>query len=324
MPEPTSTPQDWDKVRTAFASSLMVETALSSLAQSLDGPDWPIKGPGETPAKYIDLPFEEVCRLLDHQGQPPDCIDQLVAILRETLAFDNPFGEMVAQVEASTEKDNQLLKNLTRLEIPEKFPLEFMALAPDVREFCALEKISTIGEFAVFAQSLSQNVIVGGDFRALLNALANIDEQVLAQHLPFRPGTKGLHLPEALAQSIRGLPHAVQAALATKAGARLGPADAAAAATARKDQVQTAEAELQQRTERLTTEWFQADFAQVQQLLARGTPLARSLVVLSDPGIELIVADLLRSCAKKGTPPATAPTEPPRKRGFFARWFGRK
>ena len=49
------TDKDWDEVRSAFASSIMVNTALSSLAQNLDGPDWPVKGKDETPAKYVDL-----------------------------------------------------------------------------------------------------------------------------------------------------------------------------------------------------------------------------------------------------------------------------
>ncbi len=43
MPEPTFTEKDWDEVRTAFASSIMVDTQISSLAQNLDGPTWPVK-----------------------------------------------------------------------------------------------------------------------------------------------------------------------------------------------------------------------------------------------------------------------------------------
>eukprot|EP01035_Chromulina_nebulosa_P052927 gene52927-72240_t len=38
-----STAKDWDEVRAAFATSIMVDTAISSLAQNLDAPDWPIK-----------------------------------------------------------------------------------------------------------------------------------------------------------------------------------------------------------------------------------------------------------------------------------------
>jgi hypothetical protein len=67
----------------------MVDTALKSLAQNLDGPDWPIPGPDETPATYIDLTFAEVRDLLTRKGQPVERVDQLVEILRETLAFDS-------------------------------------------------------------------------------------------------------------------------------------------------------------------------------------------------------------------------------------------
>jgi hypothetical protein len=138
-----STAQDWNEARTAFASSIMVDTSLSSLAQNLDGPDWPIKGKDETPAKYIDLSFEEVVELLQLKGQPPERIDQLVGLLKETLAFDSPFGDMVEQTQAASERDNPLLKNLAKLGIPENFPIALTALEPGTLEFCKLEKLST-------------------------------------------------------------------------------------------------------------------------------------------------------------------------------------
>ena len=328
MPDPKTTASDWNEVRAAFATSIMVDTSLKSLAQNLDGPDWPVPGQDETPAAYIDLTFAEVRELLARKGQPDDRIDQLAAILRETLAFDSPFGEMVEQVEASEQRDNQLLKNLARLEIPAGFPIEFVALAPDTREFCQLEKLTTVGEFAVFAQGLSQNVIVGGDFRALLNALAQSDELALAKFLPLRPGTRGLHLPEALALGLRPQPVAVRAALARKVGAKLTSPEATAAALAPKDRVRTVEAELREQAARLVAEWFKADLARLQQQVAAGATLGRLLVVLGDPLIEAVVADLLKAYLKS-MPPATgatpaggAPAQP--RRGFFARLFGKK
>src|SRR3954470_13347375 len=109
-----STAKDWDEVRSAFATSIMVDTSLNSLAQNLDGPDWPIKGKDETPAKYIDLSFEEFVELLQLKGQSPERMDQLVALLKETFAFDSPFGEMVEQTQAASERDNPLLKNLAK------------------------------------------------------------------------------------------------------------------------------------------------------------------------------------------------------------------
>ncbi len=248
--------KDWDEIRSAFSASIMVNTALSSLAQNLDGPDWPVKGKEETPAKYVDLSYDEMIELLALKGQPPGRADQLVGILKETLAFDDPFGDMVAQTEAAEKKDNQLLKNMARLEIPETFPIALTALGSDTREFCKLEKLTTLGEFAIFAQDMSQNVIVGGDFRKLLNSLSHIDERTLAECVPFRPGAKGLHLIEAVAQ----------------ASAAPAPAERVAQAS----------------------EWFKSELEALKQDLAAGGTLARNLAVLGNPPLEAKVAELLK------------------------------
>lgn len=251
-----STAKDWNEVRSAFASSIMVDTSINSLAQNLDGPEWPIKGKDETPAKYVDLTFEEVLELLQLKGQKPDRIDDLILVLKETLAFDSPFGEMVEQTQAASERDNPLLKNLAKLGIPENFPVALTVLDAGTLEFCKLEKLSTLGEFAVFAQGMAQNVIVGGDFRKLLNALSHVDEAALAQVLPYRVGHKGLHLVEAIAQAAR-------------------QPDAAA------------------RTE-LATTWFQEDLAALEKDLGAGGSLARHFVAIGDPEVERRAAELLR------------------------------
>lgn len=251
-----STAKDWDEVRSAFATSIMVDTSLHSLAQNLDGPEWPIKGKDDTPARYIDLNFEEVLELLQLKGQKPERIDDLIVVLRETLAFDTPFGDMVEQTEAAAERDNPLLKNLAKLGIPENFPIALTALEPGTQEFCKLEKLVTLGEFAVFSQGMAQNVIVGGDFRKLLNALSHVDEAALADVLPFRRGQKGLHLIEAVAQAARR-------------------PDGAA------------------RTE-LATTWFRDELTAIEKDIAAGGSLARHFVMVGDPALEQRAVDLLR------------------------------
>ena len=251
-----STVKNWDEVRGAFASSLMVDTALSSLAQNVDLPDWPIRGEGETPAGYIDLSFEEVTERLQRKGQQPERLDQLIGILRETLAFDSPFSEMVVQTEVASARDNPLLKNLAKLGIPENFPLALTALDADTLDFCRLEKLTTIAEFAVFVQGMAQSVIVGGDFRKLLNALSHVDEVALAEVLPFRRGAKGLHLVEALAQ----------AATAKDAAARV----------------------------ELATAWFRDELTAIEQDLTGGGTLARHFARLGEPALEARAAKLLR------------------------------
>jgi hypothetical protein len=194
--------REWDELRTAFASSIMVNTSLSSLAQNLDGLEWPLAGREETASAYIDLDYAELTAALSARGHP-EAAALLLQILRETLAFDQPFGEMVKQTQAAADRDNPLLRTLQRLGIPENFPLELTVLEDTARQLCRLEQVWSIGEFAMFAQRLAQGVIVGGDLRRLLNALVQADEVTLATLLPFRPGTTGLHLAEALGQASR-------------------------------------------------------------------------------------------------------------------------
>ena len=263
MAEPTYTEKDWDDIRTAFASSIMVDTQISSLAQNLDGPVWPVKAKDETPSRYIDLSYGEALELLALKGQTADKLDLLISIMKETLAFDSPFGDMVEQTEAAAVRDNPLLKNMARIGVPENFPISLTALSPDTVEFCKLEKLKTLGEFAVFAQGMSQNVIIGGDFRKLLNALSNLDEATLTEILPFRKGSKGLHLVEALGQASRlqnPLPKAKEASV-----------------------------------------WFSDEFAQVKKDFTDGTGMARQLGVLGNLELEKKVSDIIRQLIKPGS-----------------------
>jgi hypothetical protein len=251
-----STAKQWDDVRAAFSTSIMADTSLQSLAENLDLPAWPIKGRDQTPAYYIDLTFEEVVAELAAKGQAAERADDLVLILKETLAFDSPFADMVENEQSASAKENQLLKNMAKLGLPENFPIAITALDADTLEFCKLEGLATLGEFAVFAQGMSQNVIVGGDFKKLLNALSHIDEAALAEALPFRRGHKGLHLIEAVGQAAR-----------TKDGT---------------DRVE------------LATAWFSADVAAIEQDVAAGGTLERQFSGITNPTLAKRAADLLR------------------------------
>jgi len=317
---PALTNQEWESLRKSFQTSIMIDTSLRSLAQNLEGPDWPLVGKDETPAKYVDMTLDELADYFALKGRKPEIIDQLAGILRETLAFDQPFGDMVEQVQAATDKDNTLLKNLARLEVPESFPIDLTGLCHDTREFCRLEKITTIGEFAVFAQSLSQNIIVGGDFRTLLNAMVQSDVGGLAAFLPLRPGTKGLQLPEAIAVVARVHSSGIRKALAARAGLKLGINDTQEAMLAPADKVSAAESDLRLKTSRLVSELFKDQLTQLRAAVESGTPVERLCVSLGDPILEAIVSSQLRPLLK----PLQA-TQPPKakKAGFWARLFGR-
>ncbi len=310
------TAKDWDEIRMAFHTSIMVDTSLASLAQNLDTAEWPLTGPDETPAKYIDLTYDELLRTPGLAGSS-ERIDHLITILRDTMAFDNPFGEMVQQSAVATEKDNQLLKNFAKVEIPEGFPITLTQLSADTVEFCQRENLATLGQFAVFSQGLSQTVIVSGDFRKLLNAIAHIDENALAELLPFRPGSKGLHLPEALALSVKAHPQAMRYALFYVFGGKLTPEEAAEVQPLPEEEVHAAAAALRARADQFFT-WFATELADLKEQVNQGGSLERYLMIINDSVAEAIAGALLQQRLRP--PPAEKKKAP----GFFARLFGKK
>lgn len=308
---PRHTAKAWDDVRMAFSSSILVDTSLNSLAQNLEGVDWPLQGRDETPASYIELTFDELRERLAVNGLSPRIADHLIDILRETLAFDNPFGDMVTQADTIAAGENPLVKNLEKLKIPGEFPITLTSLAPETVLFCRLENIRTLGEFAFAAQRMAGTVIVGGDFRALLNALSNIDENTLAHYLPFRPGSKGVHYIEGLAQGVVAQPVAIQAALAHSLKQPL-PAEAAELAqTISREQLAQVKAALKQQATALRG-FCEEDYADLQAQIAAGAEPRRLVSVLGDPVIEAVVADMI-------TPPPVVVAPPDN--GLFARFL---
>jgi hypothetical protein len=315
-------PKEWDEVRMAFQTSIMVDTSLNSLAQNMDAPDWPLPGKDEKPSKYIDLNFEELQRVPGLAGYP-DRIEQLISILEETVAFDNPFGEMVAQTAEVVQKDNPLLKNLAKLEIAPDFPIALATISPDTKEFCRLEKITTLGEFATFAQSMPTHVIVGGDFRVLLNAVAHVNEEALAAILPFRPGSKGLHLPEALGHLIATVPVGDRWALLKRFGIRLKPEAEAQASRLGKEELMKLETDLRARAAAILR-LFKAELDELIALVKQGGSLQRYLVVLQDPPKETLAAILLRPVVAAAVAPEVAAPKKAGVWGVFSRLFKKK
>jgi hypothetical protein len=295
---------DWDKVRMDFHTSIMVDTSLNSLAQNVDAADWPLPGKDETPAKYIDLSFEELPLVPGLTGHP-ERIDQLIGILEDTIAFDNPFGEMVEQSAVAAAEENPLLKNLSRLEIPLDFPIEATMMSADTQTFCKLEGIVTLADFANFAQNMPPQVIVGGDLRTFLNALAHVNENALAAILPFRPGSKGLQLPEALGQLISTLPAGERLALFKRWGGQLTEAEAAKVAPDNKQQLAEMEAALRERASGVF-QLLPAELAALPARIAECGSLERYLVILGDPQKEALAAKLLEPMI---SPPEAGPAD---------------
>jgi len=267
-------------------------------------------------------------------------ISQLVSILKETLAFDDPFGDMVAQVvEETSSKENPILKTLSRLGIPHEFPLELAQFSSGTRAVCASEGINTIGEFANLGQQMATRVVLGGDFRNALNALTHGDEEGIGHFLPYRRGTSGLHLAEAIGLIAATLTRPEQLAFGKFLGAKLSTADAATA-PATKEQAAALEASLRSKT-LLAFGWFKDQRAELLKKMLEGTTLERYFLVLNDTAREAIAIRLASTVmlpelerrkvaaapapaaavASTKTTPAVAPQQA--KKGFWSRLFGK-
>jgi hypothetical protein len=302
IPPAPSDSTAWDKARAAFAQSPLVDTPLATLAQDLDVPPWPVNSPDESAAAYIYLPYTQVVAALAARGLPPAQLGQLISLLNDTNAFDQPFGDMMDDFAApaapgAIDLDSPLHQNLEKLELPDDFPLALSALSSGTIRLFSIEKVDTLGGFVAFASRLSQAVIVGGDFRELLNALAQKDEAGLAKLLPLRPGAPGLHLPESIALAARELNEAARAAV-----------------------IKTPEAappELRAKVS-LIISYFARQHANIVSAVAAGSTLAREVSRLHNPVLEPVVAALLRAHLPAPPAPAAAP-----KKSFLERIFAR-
>lgn len=295
-----ASPAAWNQARAAFAKSILVDTPLNSLAQNLDVPPWPVTSPDETAAAYIDLTYPEAVAALAAKGMPPTQLGALITLLNDTLAFDEPFGEMMDDLATPAaevvDADSPLFKNLAKLELPETYPLDLTALSTGTIELCRSEKVETLGQFVAFAARLSQAVIVGGDFRELLNGLAHKDEETLAKFLPSRPGSKGLYLREAVAITAKALtPAQRQAALAKPSV--IAP-------------------EIRTRISRIIGQ-FPAQHTALTDAVNRGTPLSHWNAGLADASLEPLVAALIQPHLPAPAAPAQA-----QKKSFWGRLFG--
>jgi hypothetical protein len=272
-----TTPETWDEIRTAFHRSILTETSLFSLAQNIEGCAWALADPEEKPAAYMDLRYPEVLERLRSRGLSPARFDDLVEILKGTLEFDQSFGAMLSPVGSVAASEGKLSegiqRNLARLDIPADFPISLCAFAPGTKRFCNEQGMVTLSDFLLFSRRASRAVIVGGEFRDVLNAVGHIDEVTLATFLPFRPKSTGLHLVEALALLVRPMDLEQRVMLARQGGPVPEALQAGLAANA---------------------SYFAAQVEQVRAQHEQGTPLSRLVVSLENLSLESAVCALLQ------------------------------
>ena len=280
----TVTESEWNRIRLGFQNSIMAETSLSSLSEDMGLGSWPVDGEAETPSKYTHHSYDALCAHPAFAVRP-ELLNQLVEVLRQTLAFDDPFGDMVIHTEEAEALDNEILKTMDKLGIPPDFPLALAHLSPETADLCKREELTTLEQLASFAQKMAQQIVIGGDLRDFINSLANVDENGIAGFIPYRPGSKGLHLIEATALLIKHLPEPFRYALCQRYGAVLNAEQKAEAGRAVRQQLAEHDSKVRDAVvEQLM--WFNGEESEIRSHLAAGNTLDRMIMVLNDPVLE--------------------------------------
>ncbi len=328
-----TTPAEWDKVRKAFAKSLMLELKLSSLADNLELDAWPIEGQEETPSKYTEFTLEELSVMGEFHGKPAR-IDHLFKILKENLAQDEEFEEMVIPINQQLDKTDVLLQVLRRKEIPLDYPFALLILPKNIRETTPTEQVKTLGQFVQFYQKISEKGVVLGEIKAILQAISSGDEVRMATWMPLRPGTDGFHLIEAVALTVKTLDQDTLKSLLKKYGKKIDAQDDYMLKSSWQSLAQKGESTLQSNLAELAP-LFKDNMGEIRGIVTGGESmeLDRYLLQLGDSDLELIVAHALirftKASKPEGIPASAQPTEEPEEtpRGIFGKiksLFGRK
>ncbi len=290
QPEKYST-EEWEHIRKRFFNSILNETEIAKLGQNV-GISWPFKGSDETPLKYIEYSFEELKDVPGLIGKASR-IRTLMDILRETLAFDDPFSDMVDTVEAESAEDDTFERILAKLNILGAYPSDFVHFSPETKELLRSEDLRTLLEVIHFGQKLARSVVVGGDLKSFLNGLAHKDEVGIAKHIPYRRGERGLHLAEAIGLITENLSVPVQLELLQQSGVALTEEEEQTLKAASRLKI---EASLKSAMEQVDArcEWFTAEAADLEQIFATAGSPERYFIMINEPRRERLALALAR------------------------------
>lgn len=197
------TPAEWDRLRYKMQDSMMVDTQLTKLAQSL-GTKWPIRGKEETPRKYIGSTLDVLEELPEFFGKG-NRLSLLYSILKDTQSLDDPFDDMVSHLGQVAGQDNEGLSALAEVEVPAFFPVDLSCFTEQTHSLCRAEEIKTVGELIEFTQKCAKSVFLGGELQQFLNGLMQRDRASLKRFLPLRENESGIFLAEALGHLVSKL-----------------------------------------------------------------------------------------------------------------------
>lgn len=303
--------EEWEHIRMRFYNSILNETEIAKLGQNV-GISWPFKGKDETPAKYIDFDFEELQSVPGLVGKMSR-VKLLMDILRETLAFDDPFGDMVDTVESESEEDDTFNRILNKLEIPVDYPAEFLHFSKETEDLLQSEDVATLMECVQFGQNIARNAVIGGDLKSFLNGLAHKDQQAMAKHMPYRRGERGLHLAEAIGLICSSLNKPTQLHLLQRADVALTEEELRTLSSASQLDIEASVKNALDKIARVA-EWFSQEVPDLEQAFTTGGSPERYFISINEPRIERMAVELSRM--------KLAPEEE-KKSGFLGWIFGR-
>lgn len=205
--------EEWEHFRERFSDSILKTTEIAELGRSV-GVSWPFKGSGETPEKYIKFNFEELQQVPGLIGKKKR-VNDLMDVLREILAFDDPFSSMMDTVEKKSGENLVYKRILKKLEIPEDYPVNLMFFSQKTKTLLHNNGAKTLMEAIRLGERSPESE---SELSSLISGLSLANEATLKIHLPFRTGQRGLHLPEAIGLMVRDIDEPVRMELIRQAG----------------------------------------------------------------------------------------------------------
>lgn len=283
--------EDWERIRKSFSNSALKTTEIAELGRNV-GISWPFKGSGETPEKYIQFNFEELHNVPGLIGKKKRVKD-LMDILSEILAFDDPFSDMMDTVDERSAEHRRFKRVLRKLQIPENYPIEFMYFSPETREILKNGSVKTLIEIIDSGQNTIDAVQNDDELQVFLNGLALANEATIKKHLPYRLGVNGLHLPEATGLLIRDLSRPVKLELLNLSGSPLSDEDKTLLERANEEPLEASVKTALGRFDSLCA-WFAEEIEELRQLDITDGSLKRYFLPINNLQYERIAVAMLK------------------------------
>lgn len=278
--------EEWEHFRDRFSNSALKTTEIAELGRTV-GISWPFKGSGETPERYIQFGFEELQSVPGLIGKKRR-IKDLMDVLREILAFDDPFSDMMDTVEKKNGEDQIYERVLKKMKIPESYPVNLMFFSPATRDLLYNNNVKTLIEAINYGKATALKAKGSNDLQSFINGLALINESTIMKHLPFRIGSFGLHLSEATGLLVRDLPPPIRTEFLDQAGLSLTDSEASVKEEAVQSSLEASLKVVLMRFNELCS-WFDQQVAELKEIYDGSyTSIERYFLPINDPEVERV------------------------------------